>query len=51
MVNKGSHFVDFVRFFSHTYTRTQQSLQPLWASIKPLLADEKKKRSGHNRAK
>ena len=24
MVNKGSHFADFVRFRLHTYTRTQQ---------------------------
>ena len=36
MVNKGSHFADFVRFHSHTYTRTQQSLPPLWAAIKDL---------------
>ena len=28
MDNKGSHFVDFVRFRPHTYTRTQQSLPP-----------------------
>ena len=33
MVNKGSHFADFVRFRPHTYTRTQQYLWPLWAAI------------------
>ena len=32
MVNKGSHFADFVRFHPHTYTRTQQSLPPLWTA-------------------
>ena len=32
MVNKGSHFADFVRFRPHTYTRTQQSLPPLWTA-------------------
>ena len=35
MVNKGLNFADFVRFRLHTYTRTQQSLLPLWAAIKP----------------
>ena len=33
MVNKGSHFADFVRFRPHTYTRTQQYLPSLWAAI------------------
>ena len=33
MVNKGLHLADFVRFRSLTYTRTQQSLLPLWAAI------------------
>ena len=33
LVNKGSNFEDFVRFRPHTYTRTQQSLPPLWAAI------------------
>ena len=33
MVNKGSHFRDFVRFrLLTTYTQTQQSLPPLWAA-------------------
>ena len=32
MANKGSHFADFVRFRPHTYTRTQQSLPPLWVA-------------------
>ena len=36
MANKGSHFADFVRFRPHTYTRTQQSLPPLWAAINTL---------------
>ena len=26
LVNKGSNFMDFVRFRAHTYTRTQQEL-------------------------
>ena len=34
MVNKDSHFADFVRFCPPTYTCTQQSLPPLWAAIK-----------------
>ena len=34
MVNKGSHFADFVRLHPCTYTRTQQSLRPLWAAMK-----------------
>ena len=34
MVNKGSHFVDFVRLRPHPYTRTQRSLPPLWAAIR-----------------
>ena len=34
MVHKGSHFEDFVKFCPHTYTRTKQSLPPLWAAIK-----------------
>ena len=29
MVNKGSHFADFVRFCPHIYMSTQQSLPPL----------------------
>ena len=33
MVNKGSHFADFVRFRPHTYTRSQQSQLPLWVAI------------------
>ena len=33
MVNKGSHFTDFVRFCPHTYTRTQQFLPPLWLAM------------------
>lgn len=33
MVNKVSHFADFVRFRPQTYTRTQPSLAPLWAAI------------------
>ena len=33
LVNKGSNFMDFVRFRAHTYTRTQQLLPPLWAAI------------------
>ena len=33
MINKDSSFADFVRFRPYTYTRTQQSLQPLWAEI------------------
>ena len=33
MVNKGSHFADFVRFRPHTYTRSQQFMPPLWAAI------------------
>ena len=33
MVNKVSHFADFVRFCPQTYTRTQPSLAPLWAAI------------------
>ena len=33
MVNKDSHFADYVRLCTHTYTRTQQSLPPLWAAM------------------
>ena len=33
MINKGSHFADFVRFRPHAYTRTEQSLPPLWVAI------------------
>ena len=33
MVNKGSHFADFVRFRPHTYTRSQQSQLLLWVAI------------------
>ena len=33
MVNKGSHFADFVRLRPYTYSRTQQSLPPLRAAI------------------
>ena len=33
MVNKGSHFADFMRFRSHADAHTQQSLPPLWAAI------------------
>ena len=33
MVNKGSSFADRVRFRSHTYARTQQSLPPLRPAI------------------
>ena len=33
VVNKGSHFADFLRFRPYTYTRIQQSLPPLWATI------------------
>ena len=33
MVNKGSSFVDFVRFRSYIYARTPQSLPPLWVVI------------------
>ena len=33
LVSKGSNFADFVRFRPHTYTRTQQSLPPLWVAI------------------
>ena len=34
MVNKGSHFGDFVKYRPFTYTRTKQSLPPLWGAIK-----------------
>ena len=34
MVNKGSIFADFVRIRPYTYARTQQSLPPLWVTIK-----------------
>ena len=33
MVNKGSHFVDFMRFGPYTYPHNQQSLLPLWVAI------------------
>ena len=33
MVNKDSHFADFVGFRPHAYKRTQQSLPPLCAAI------------------
>ena len=33
MVNKGSNFLDFVRFHPHTYVHTQQSLAPLSVAI------------------
>ena len=33
MVNKAPQFADFVKFRPHTYTRTQQSLAPLWSAI------------------
>ena len=33
MVNKASHFADNVSFGSHTCTRTQQSLPPLWEKL------------------
>ena len=33
-ISDGLHIADFVRFRPHTYTRTQQSLPPLWAAIR-----------------
>ena len=33
MVDKGSHFADFVRFRPHTCTRTQQSLNKRHAKL------------------
>ena len=33
MVNKDTHFADFVRFRPQTDKRTQQSLPPLWAAL------------------
>ena len=33
MVNKDTHFADFVKFRPQTDKRTQQSLPPLWAAL------------------
>ena len=37
LINKGSKFVDFVRFHPHTCTRTEQSLPLVMAAIKVTL--------------
>ena len=43
MVNKGSSFADFARFFPHTYARTQQSLPPIRAANSELSQNRTKK--------